>query len=140
MFRRVLFFAALSFLALILACTNPFKVGQMSDASVAQFHQKLDQTQFHDIYAASSPDFQRASPEKDITELFNAIHTKLGNVTSTNRTNIFMSATTGGNFVRATYDTTFAKGKGTEQFNWMLANDQLTLVGYHIESRDLMVK
>jgi Protein of unknown function (DUF4019) len=138
MLRRAII--PLTAIAILLACTNPLKVGQMSDASVAAFHQKLDQAQFHDIYAASSPDFQHASPEKDITELLNAVHTKLGNVASANRTNIYMSATTGGNFVRTTYDTTFAHGKGTETFNWMLANDQLTLVGYHIESRDLIVK
>jgi len=103
MLRRVII--PLAAIAVLVACTNPFKVGQMSDASVAQFHQKLDQAQFHDIYASSAPEFQRDSPEKDITDLFNAIHTKLGNVVSTNRTNIFMSATTSGNFVRTTYTT-----------------------------------
>lgn len=127
-------------LAGLLACTNPFKAGQMSDASVAAFHQKLDQAQFHDMYANTSPEFQRASSEKDITDLFNAVHTKLGNVVSANRTGIYMNATTRGNFVRTTYETTFARGKGTETFNWLLANDQLSLVGYHIESRDLVIR
>ena len=92
------------------------------------------------MYVGSAPEFQQASSEKEITDLFNAIHTKLGNVVTSNRTNIFMSATTGGNFVRTTYDTTFANGKGQETFNWRLVNDQLTLVGYNIESRDLITK
>ena len=122
------------------ACTNPFKAGQMSDTSVAEFHQKLNQGQFHELYANAAPEFQKASPEKDITDFFNAIHTKLGEAKSANRTNIFMSATTSGNFVRTTYDTTFANGKGQETFNWRLVNDRLTLVGYNIESRDLILK
>jgi hypothetical protein len=112
----------------------------MSDTSVANFHQKLNQGQFHELYAAAAPEFQKASSEKDITELFNAIHTKLGNTVSSDRTNIFVNATTSGNFVRCSYDTTFDHGKGQETFNWLLANDHLTLVGYNIESRDLIVK
>lgn len=112
----------------------------MSDASVAAFHQKLDQAQFHEMYANAAPEFQRASSEKDITDLFNALHTKLGNVVSANRTSIYMSATTHGNFVRTTYETKFAHGTGTETFTWLLANDQMSLVGYHIESRDLVVR
>jgi len=140
MFRQIVFSLALVTAIFLCSCTNPFKAGEMSDASVAAFHQKLDQAQFHDIYANSSPEFQRATSEKDITELFNAVHTKLGNVASTNRTNIFVNATTGGTFVRTTYQTAFAHGKGTETFNWLLANNQLTLVGYDIQSRDLVVK
>lgn len=112
----------------------------MSDTQVAAFHQKLNQEQYHDIYANSTRQFQKASSEQDITQLFNAIHTKLGNAVSSNRTNVFVNATTSGNFVRCNYDTTFERGKGQETFNWLLVNDQLTLMGYNIESRDLVVK
>jgi hypothetical protein len=127
-------------LCALVACTNPFKAGEMSDAGVAAFHRQLNQAQFHQMYASASPDFQQATSEKDITELFNAIHTKLGDVTGTNRTNIFLNATTSGNFARVTYHTTFAHGTGEETFNWRISNGQLSLVGYHIESRDLIVK
>jgi len=138
--KRAVFVVVPLLLVLFSSCTNPLKAGEWSDKSVADFHQKLDQAQFHEMYVGSAPEFQQASSEKEITDLFNAIHTKLGNVVTSNRTNIFMSATTGGNFVRTTYDTTFANGKGQETFNWRLVNDQLTLVGYNIESRDLITK
>lgn len=140
MLRRIDVFLALVLLCAPMACTNPLKAGQMSDASVAAFHQKLNQGQFHELYVAASPEFQRASSEKDITDLFNAIHTKLGDVVSANRTGIFLNATTSGNFARVSYDTTFAHGKGVETFNWLLVNDQLKLMGYNIESRDLILK
>lgn len=138
--RRFRLIAVVAATIAIVACTNPFKAGEMSDTSVAAFHQKLNQAKYHEIYAASTPEFQKASPEADIIQLFNAIHTKLGDTVSTNRTGIFVNATTSGNFARVTYDTTFTHGKGQETFNWLLSGDQLTLVGYNIESRDLMVK
>jgi len=140
MIRNLTLAGALLALLFLVACTNPLKAGQMSDSSVVNFHHQLDQAQYHDIYANASPEFQNASSEKDMTELFTAIHTKLGSVASANRTNVFVNATTRGNFVRTTYDTTFAQGKGVETFTWLLNNDQLALVGYHIESRELLVK
>jgi Protein of unknown function (DUF4019) len=131
---------ALLLIGLLVACTNPFKAGQMSDASVTAFHQKLDQEQYHALYAASTREFQSASSEKDVTELFTAIHRKLGNVVSANRTNTFVNATTNGSFVRTNYQTKFAQGQGEESFTWLANGEQLTLVAYHIESRELMVK
>jgi len=131
---------SLALLVALLACTNPFKAGQMSDASVADFHRKLNQGQFHDIYVNASPDFQKASSEKEINDLFNAIHTKLGDTVAANRTFINLSATTSGNYVRTSYETAFARGKGEETFTWLLVNDHLTLVSYNIQSNDLIVK
>jgi hypothetical protein len=112
----------------------------MSDAGVAAFHQQLNQAKYHEMYTNTSPEFQQATSEKEITELFNAIHTKLGDATATNRTGIFVNATTSGNFARVNYQMTFARGSAEETFNWRMSNGQLTLVGYNIQSHDLMVK
>ncbi len=132
--------AVLAFIALFTSCTNPMKSGQLSDSGVANFHQQLNKAQFEEMYAASTDDFKKASSEKEMVELYNAIHTKLGDVKESNRTGIFINATTSGTFIRASYDTTFVNGKGTETFNWRAKGDQLTLHGYNIQSRDLLVK
>lgn len=38
------------------------------------------------------------------------------------------------------YETKFASGSGTETFTWRVDGGQLKLVGYHIDSRELIVK
>jgi hypothetical protein len=68
------------------------------------------------------------------------IHQKLGRVQAANQVNYLVNVTTDGTIVTLTYDTTFADGKGTEQFLWRIRDDRAALLNYNLNSMDLMTK
>ena len=81
-----------------------------------------------------------AATEEELTKLLNAVHTKLGKVKeSTNQGwNVRQFNLTTG--VTMTQETVFEKGKGTEEFVFILDGKKAALVNYHINSMDLITQ
>lgn len=110
----------------------------MANAAVQHFHDQLNAAQFEQIYLESDTRFQKAANKEDILKLFEAIHRKLGNTKSQSLSFWNMNATTNGFFISVTYDTSFERGSGQENFTWVKNGNQLSLVGYHIQSNALI--
>jgi hypothetical protein len=68
---------AVASLVLLSAC-GAVKGKQTAENAVITFHQNLNDGQFAVIYAATHPDFQKNTSQKDFGELLGAIHKKLG--------------------------------------------------------------
>jgi|ERR1051326_4122479 hypothetical protein len=113
---------------------------RMANASVEHFHDQLNAGQFDQIYAESDARFQSAGSKLDILKLFEAIHRKLGNTKSQTLSFWNMNATTSGFFITVTYDTSFERGSGQENFTWVKVGNKLSLVGYHIQSNALITE
>jgi N-acetyl-beta-hexosaminidase len=127
-------------LTVLSACASSKNV-QNAAKAVEQFHSQMNTEQFQTIYVAADDGFHKATNESDFVALLQAVHKKLGNVQTSQRTNFQVGVSTGqGTVVTLVYNTAFDQGSGTEQFLWHMSDNQPTLLGYHINSNALILK
>ena len=113
---------------------------EAAERAVLEFHQRLDAEQYDQIYTTASDDFRASTSQSDSTELFAAVHRKLGKVLSAHQRTFAVNTTLTGTSVRLQYDTEFAEGKATEAFVFTLSGDKATLFSYNINSPTLITK
>lgn len=134
--RFLVVFAAL---AMVAGCSmqQSFKD---ADAKVAQFHSARDRGQWQTIWTDADPQMRESTSHAQFDKLMSAVHRKLGKVRETKQTGWNANATTGGTFATLTYQTTFERGSGVEQFVYRKGDaGRLTLVSYTIQSQDMML-
>ncbi|NBV24892.1 MAG: hypothetical protein EBS05_23605 [Proteobacteria bacterium] len=111
-----------------------------AEVAIGEIHQQFNDTKFAAIYTGGHAKLKKASPEKQFVELMEAVHRKLGKVTDTKNTgwriNTFNLTTT----VLMQQQTTFERGKGVESFTFEMDGEKAVLVGYFINSNDLILK
>lgn len=130
----------LLFLTVISSCSSGKDV-QIAEQSVEQFHSQMDSEQYQTIYSAADEGFHKATNEADFVALLQSVHKKLGKVQTSQRSNFQVGVSTGqGIVVTLVYNTTFGQGSGTEQFFWHMRDNRPLLLGYHINSNDLILK
>jgi hypothetical protein len=112
--------------------------GKLSDAGVEHFHSQLDSESFTEILTESDAAFQRSASRDEILKFLAGVHSKLGTSITYNRANVLVNATTNGTFITVTYQTVFEKGTAKEVFTWKKTENDLKLVGYHVESRTFL--
>ncbi|KQM18817.1 DUF4019 domain-containing protein [Novosphingobium sp. Leaf2] len=123
-----------------LAACNVQESIRNADAEVAQFHRSLDAGSWGAVWDSSDPALRQATPRAQWVKLLEAVHRKLGNVKSTKQVGWNANTSTNGSFVTVTTETVFERGKGTEQFVFHKGEaDKLALVGYSIQSQDMML-
>lgn len=111
-----------------------------AEQAIKQFHTMLDDERYAEIYAGSDPKLKEVATEKELLELLQAIHIKLGKVTATKnsggRLNKFLTETQ----IVMVQETEFERGKATETFTFIYADKKASLAGYHVNSNDLILK
>lgn len=121
-------------------CSDTIKGKSVAEPEVGGFHQKLNGKRFDEIYADASEDFRKAAPKEKVLSMLSAIDRKLGPAkswtTKSWNTRTFNFTTT----VVLVEDTTFEKGQGTETFTFRVSGDKATLLGYNINSLDMLTK
>lgn len=125
-------------LAIMVSACSMEKDTALAEAQVARFHQELNSQQFETMYENAGPELKAAGTKSDFVALLNAVHRKLGTVTSSKRVTWNVNYHTSGSFVTLGYETTFTNGKGAEQFVYKLDDGKAFLVGYHINSNELV--
>jgi len=127
-------------LTVLSSCASGKNV-QNATKGVEQFHSQMNMEQYQTIYVAADEGFHKATNEADFVALLQAVHKKLGNVQTSQRTNFQVGMSTGqGTVVTLVYNTAFDQGSGTEQFLWHMSDSQPMLLGYHINSNALVLK
>lgn len=110
-----------------------------ADAAVVRFHDDLDAGRAQAIWEETGADMRQATTRKQFLAMLDAVHSKLGNVKSSRHVGWNRNASTNGSFMTVTNETVFERGKGTEQFVFRKSKaDELALVGYHIQSNEMM--
>ena len=138
--QRLAVLSLMVFLALLAACSSADDMDAARAAS-ANFHSQLDAGQFDQIWEASGVELKNASSQQDFTDLLEAVHRKLGQVSSTKETHWGVRMVTAGTFIDLAYSTTFEGGAAVEQLVWHIdAAGKALLVGYHINSNALITK
>jgi len=131
--RRLLAVALLS-----LSCCSGSKDLQASQQAIARFHAELNQAQFDQIYAESSPDWKQATKQADTIKLFSAIHTKLGLYINGKQDAWRVNYGSGGNTVVVQLQSKYQKGNATELFTLTDSGGSAQLIGYNINSLALL--
>ncbi len=139
--RRLGVFTLVVASALLLVSCNSSKDVALAEAGVTQFHAQFDQGHFPSMYAASDTLLRGTNSEAKFAAFLDAVYRKLGPVRSSSLKGWNINWHTGtGETVALTYQTGFSYGSGTEHFLWHISNHHATLVGYHINSDDLVLK
>jgi hypothetical protein len=112
---------------------------ETATASIALFHTQLDAGNYEAIWNTADDAMRQAGPKAEFVKFLDAVHTKLGRVKAMKQAGWRVNETTGGEFVMLQENTMFEKGTGTEVFTYAQHGDRLTLVGYQINSRDMMM-
>jgi hypothetical protein len=132
---------ALACIAIILVgCGGLTKGKAASEVAIDHFHQQYSDGKFEEIWKEAHSKFQSASTKEKYTEFMSTVQRKLGKVKSTSnagwKVNTFNLITT----VLMTQETIFEEGKGTESFTFEMDGEKAVLVGYNIQSMDLIMK
>ena len=112
----------------------------LAEQGVPRFHEQLDAGRFDEIWDQAADELKKASPQPEFVEFLSAVHRKLGNTKSADKTGWNVNYQTSGSFVTLGYKTVFAEGDAQEQFVFRLQDNKALLVGYHINSMALITK
>src|SRR4051812_23206746 len=121
-------------------CTAMLKGKQAGENAIAEFHRLYNEGKVADIYAASDSKFKNATTEKQFLDLIGAIQKKLGKVTESKNAGFNVNTFNLTTRVVLNQQTTFAEGSGTEVFTFEMNGDKALLVGYNINSNELILK
>jgi hypothetical protein len=126
--------------ALSLSC-GVKKGKENAERAVEKFHNQLNAGQFHEIYAETDDAFKKAATEEQTTQLFEAVHRKLGTVQNAKLAGWHVNTAAGtGTSITLGYEVDFSEGKGTEEFVFRLAGDKALLFNYNVNSPQLITK
>ena len=133
-------------LGIVLLLTVLWKCGSalyegrgLANAFVQDFHQKLNNGQFEEIYNAADQGFMSAGKQEDLVKVFEVVHTKLGNASGQTLTNLQINSSAKGTFLTGQYNTTFDRGAAVETFVWVKSGSILRLYNYKVQSKALAV-
>ena len=137
--KRLAFLAVIIFISLF-GCTDTIKGKSVAEPKVAVFHDRFNAGQYEEIYSEAADEFQKAATREKLLDLLSAIDRKLGKVQSLSikswNVKTFNLVTT----VVFVADTQFEQGSGTETFTFRVSGDKAALLGYNINSMDMMTR
>jgi hypothetical protein len=87
-----------------------------------------------------TPKFRTASKKDKYDEFMGAVQRKLGKITSTSNAGWTVNSYNLTTTVLMTQKTVFENGEGTESFTFEMDGKKAVLLGYNIQSMDLITK
>jgi len=130
----------LAFVAATSGCTAMFKGKQAGEQGVAEFHKLYNDGKFKEIFDASHAALKTATPETKFLEFLSAVQRKLGKVTQTANAGFNVNTFNLTTRVVLNQNTTFEQGNATEVFTFEMNGEKAVLVGYNINSTELILK
>jgi hypothetical protein len=126
--------------ALFIACGGLTQHREQAEKNVVTFHDLFNQARFDEIYAGSSPEFRRMTAAENFTELLDAVRRKLGNVTHTKNLSWRVTTSNALRYVLLVQETSFREGRAVETFSYVMKDGTPVLVGYNINSNELVTR
>ena len=118
---------------------NPIKSTAEGEKAVTGFHTLFDAENYDRIYDSAHPDFKASGPKAEAVDFIRSVRTKLGKIKASSRTSWRANSLNLKTNVVLTYATEYEHGKGVETFTYRIADGHASLVGWHINSRELVV-
>ena len=110
------------------------------ERAVAHFHNLYNQGKLEDIWTEADPSFRNALTKQKYDDFLGAVHRKLGKVTSSSDAGWRVQTFNMKRTVLMSQKTVFESGQGTESFTFALDGTNAVLVGYNVQSTDLITK
>ena len=139
--RRLAFVAGLVLLVHTLSgCFGSLKAYQQQALTLATaMHQKMTSGDVNGIYDGADQRYRDVVTHQKSDALFSSIARKLGAPLDCKQGNTNFQVTTSGTTIVSVCKTTFSKdATGVETFTWIKSGDQFRLLGYHINSEELI--
>ena len=112
----------------------------VAEKAVDAFHTQLNAGQFDAIYNEGGAALKAATTRADMVALLNAVHRKLGGFKSGKTQGWNDNVTTDGHTITLSYAASYQNGAADEQFVYRLTGGQAQLVGYHVNSNQLILR
>tara|TARA_B100000678_G_C18202284_1_gene499968 strand:- start:302 stop:808 length:507 start_codon:yes stop_codon:yes gene_type:complete len=125
-------------IAVLLAGCNPVEQAKDSREAVDVFHERLNAGDDRAIWANAGEELREAIPREDFFRLLGTVRKSLGPVEETSQQNVNMRSNPQGTFTTLQMETHFERGRGVETFVFGGSGDSMRLVGYYINSPDMM--
>ena len=122
----------------LLAGCNPVQQAKDARAQVDVFHERLNAGEDQAIWTNAGEQLRKATSREDFVRLLGTVRKSLGPVEGTSQTNVKMNTSPQGSFTTLQMETHFERGRGVETFVFSGSGDSLRLVGYNINSSDMM--
>ena len=126
--------------AVLFGCQGLTEGKESSENAIAHFQELYNQGNIEQIWKDADPEFRNAAPRANFDDLLGAEQRKLGKVVSTSNTGWNVRSFNLVTNVFMTQDTIFEHGKGTESFTFKMDGKNAVLLGYNIQSMDLITK
>jgi hypothetical protein len=110
----------------------------LAEAGIARFRELMAAQQFGQIYSEAADELKKATTEAELTRLLSAIDRKLGTVKGTEKNGWSVNYNASGTSVTLKLKTQFERGTGAESFVYRITGGKALLVGYHINSTELI--
>jgi hypothetical protein len=136
--KKLLMLAA-AFAALT-GCGDTLKGTQYAEATVAEFREQMKARQFEQIYDATGADFKTATSRENGIALFSAVDRKLGGFKRAQQINWSVNTHNMVTTVVLVYDSEYSDGNATETFTVKVDDGKGELVGYNIQSLQMLIK
>lgn len=111
-----------------------------AEKAVSEFHESFNAGRFAEIYDAASDEFRAALKRERFLELVGAIQRKLGKVTGTENKGWRVNSRNLRTYVDLTQASRFDTGEAVETFSFVVRDGKAILIGYNIQSLDLIVR
>ncbi len=122
------------------ACGDTVKGVEYAEATVAQFREQMRDGQFERIYDAAGEDFKAATARESGVALFAAVDRKLGKLQKAEKINWAVNTHNMVTTAVLVYDSQYAEDRATETFTVRIDDGRGELVGYNIQSLQMLIK
>ena len=120
-------------------CSDMTSAKPAAENAITNFHENYNSEDFKTIFDGSHNDFKAAANFESFSEFMQAVHSKLGKVKFTESQNWKVGNYNLKTSVTLQQKTQFENGSGVETFNYRIEDEKAVLIGYNINSRDLIV-
>lgn len=133
--------AAIGFAAMIAlsACTGG-EGRELAEAEIDEFRQAYGANEFANVYEASSPEMKRVQDKEEFVAFMNAVRRKLGAFESGKTTGWHSNVGTQGHSMVIAKQSQFENGAAAETFPFRITGDEALLVGYNVNSPQLVLQ
>ena len=138
--NKILCMGVILIAAFLSGCGNMMKGKAAAESQVSVFHERFNAENLWAIVAAAHSDMLKASPATQVTNFIGVVRRKLGKVTDSQEQSWKMNTFNGATTVVLVQNTTFEQGKGRETFTFRVQQDKANLLGYDINSQDLIMQ
>jgi hypothetical protein len=133
-------FVLVAAFASLAGCGDTLKGTEYAEATVAKFREQMKAGQFEQIYDSTGADFKAATSREIGVALFAAVDRKLGAFKRAKQVNWSVKTHNLVKMAVLVYDSEYSEGNATETFTVKVDDGKGELVGYNIQSLQMLIR